>query len=298
MPENPAAPAAPAVPAAAPVVVVPAGGAPAAPAAAATPAATTWPETWRNDFAGDNADHMKTLERFQSPRDVFNSYTALRQRLSSGELKSALPANATEDVVKQWRAENGIPETPDKYDLTLKDGIVMGEEDKGWVGDFLKAAHVANFRPEQVKATLEWYHVEKENRIAAAAEKFESAKKTTEDALRADWGADYRRNGALIEGLIDAKGTAQNPELKGLIMRAVQTNPDFAKLMAGMALEINPMPTLAGGGTTTLQGAQARITEINEIMRKDRGRYNRDTAMQEELTRLNGYVVGQKRAAA
>src|SRR3990167_10392063 len=55
---------------------------------AAPPA--TWPDDWRGRFAGKDADALKRLNRFQSPEGVYKSWRSLEQRLSAGEIKSAL----------------------------------------------------------------------------------------------------------------------------------------------------------------------------------------------------------------
>src|SRR5437899_6272156 len=157
MSDNPAAPAAPAA-SPAPVKEVP--GAPAAPAtptsaldpgappaapgtppaAPATPA-QTWPEDWREQIYGSDPKLLARLQRYGSVKDVANALVAAQNRISSGELKSALKANATPEEAAAWRLENGIPETPDKYDLKMPSGIVFGEADKPFIDSYPKHPH-------------------------------------------------------------------------------------------------------------------------------------------------------------
>src|SRR5690242_14053786 len=122
---------------------------PSAPATAPAAPAQIWPEDWRQQIAGNDEKYAKRLERYGSIKDVANALIATQNQISAGELRSALKANATPEETAAWRAENGIPEAPEKYDLTMPQGIVFGEDDKPFVDSFLKAAHGANFRPEQ-----------------------------------------------------------------------------------------------------------------------------------------------------
>ena len=77
---------------------------------AATPPVQDWSDDWRSKMAGGDAKEAKRLERFASPKEVFKSYRAFETRLSSGELKSAMPKDAKPENLTAWRAENGIPE--------------------------------------------------------------------------------------------------------------------------------------------------------------------------------------------
>src|SRR3990172_7441397 len=46
---------------------------------------------WREQLAGDNPDDLKTLERFASPKVVWDGYKEFRTKLSKGELKAVTP---------------------------------------------------------------------------------------------------------------------------------------------------------------------------------------------------------------
>src|SRR4051812_488884 len=53
--------------------------------------AKEFPASWRQLIAGDNQDHLKTLERFQSPKALYESYGAIRQKMAAGQLKEVTP---------------------------------------------------------------------------------------------------------------------------------------------------------------------------------------------------------------
>ena len=81
---------------------------------------------------------LKKLGRYASPQAALDALFNAQARISSGELKAPLKEDATPEEKAAWRAENNIPETPDKYELKLSDGLIVGDADKPLVDDFLK----------------------------------------------------------------------------------------------------------------------------------------------------------------
>lgn len=251
-------------------------------------AAITWPDSWRTEFGNGDEKIAKRFERYASPRDVASALISVQNRISAGELRSALPKDANPEQIKAWRAENGIPEEPSKYELKLKPGLVVGEEDKPIIDSFLKdVAHPSNMRPEEVSKVVEWYYAEVDRQSAAQAETMTKRKTETEEALRTEWGQDYRPNRTAITALLDANLSVKDAELRKLIEGSIDTNAGFAKLLAGLARQLNPMTTLVPGvHGSQPQAIDAEIAEIEKLMRMNRAEYNRDTGKQERLRQL------------
>lgn len=246
-----------------------------------------WPTGWR-ELVSKDPKHQKTLERFAAPTDIWNSYEALRQRLSSGELKAVnpFPAKGTPEEQAAWRTENNIPAAPEKYELKFADGLVVGEADKPIVDSFLKAAHAANMPPELATTAVGWYFKHQSERQKANEIAFDENKKKTEDQLRAEWGGDYRANQNLIGGLLDGYVGRDSPMYQ-LIARAIETNGEYARFMARMAREINPVHAIVPGeGGNVASRVDDEIKTIEERMRKDRSGYNKDTAQQHRYREL------------
>ncbi|ENO16944.1 hypothetical protein J057_01695 [Marinobacter nanhaiticus D15-8W] len=80
-----------------------------------TQAKQTWPDDWRAQLAGEDEKLAKKLDRFNSISDVVKWAQNLEKKMSSGEFSRKLPEDATEEDIKQWRLENGVPESPEKY---------------------------------------------------------------------------------------------------------------------------------------------------------------------------------------
>jgi hypothetical protein len=263
------------------------------PAPSPAPAPTgKWAETWRQDLAGGNADHMKTLERFTTPQDLWNSYSALRQKMSSGELKEStpFPDKGTPEEQTVWRKNNNIPEAADKYQLKLKDGVVVGEADKPVIDSFLKFVHGKNLSNEGASAAVDWYFDHQQSVVEARSEQDGQAKQKTEDTLRNEWGPEYRTNVNHIMGLLDtAPQSIKDRFLNGRLADGtpIGSDPDMLKFLVGISRQINPVTTVVPGAGANAPSAIAdEIKSIEDTMRTNRSKYNADTKMQERYREL------------
>jgi hypothetical protein len=315
----PAAPAAPApgAPPAAPGATPPAAAAtppavkpaatiadpPAEPPPVAMPA--TWPEKWREEMAGDDKKLLARLERMQSPKDILNSWRAMEQRLSSGELKRALPNNATPEEVAEYRKSWGIPDKPEGYDITLPNGFVWGEADKPLLQDYTGFALERNLPQDVVKANLEWVVRMQDKMQEQIAQRDENERITGSEALRAEWGKDFKAN------LTAAKNLFPDENTWNLLMGSraedgvkIGNKPEVLKLLAGISREVNPFATLVPDNTAApAKSAEARMAELNGMMRDKSGPYWRGAqanALQQEWRDLFNALEkskGQGRAA-
>lgn len=254
-----------------------------------------WPEDWRKKLAGDDEKLAKRLERMKSPKDVVQSWRALEQKMSSGEVKQTLPDDATEEQIAEYRKENGIPETSDGYLENLPDGLVIGEDDKEAVGSFLEAVHAKNASPDFVASALDWYYKTKEDEVAAQSDADKEVQKATEDALRSEWGNEYRGNINAITSFLDAAPTDEDGNsLKDLLMGArladgtpLGNNAMALKWLLGIANDVNPAGFIApGSAKTQAEGVDEEIAEIEKVMRTDRTRYDKDEKMQARYRQL------------
>lgn len=245
---------------------------------------------WREGIAGDNADRLKTLERFTSPKQIYDSYEALRTRVSKGELKAVtpFPDKGTAEQQSQWRAENGVP--PDgKYEIKLADGLVIGEHDKPVIEAFQKFAHDTNLPSNVVNAVVNWQFQQQAVRQEAAKAEFDAKRNDVTAALSHEWGAEYKPNLNKIAAVLDAYIPAEQTELKQQVGNAIATNAHFARMMAAIAMEMNPAGALVPGDraateSTVVDGLKA----IEKTMATNRKAYDKDEAMQTRYRELIG----------
>lgn len=259
----------------------------------------TWPETWREEMAkaltgkdsGDDFDkELKRLGRFKSPDNVFKSFREMERKMQSGDLKAnnPFPADGTDDEKTAWRKENGIPETAEGYESHLE-GIVIGEQDKPIVAEYLKNAHERNESPESVRASLDWYYQTQERLAAEQAERDAEFRSEAVEQLRADMGNDYRPNMQDLKNWLAGgpEGLADN--LFGARLAdgtLLGDNPQVLSFLVSQMREINPLSTVVpGAGADAMKTVEDRITEIKGILGSDPQRYKREN-LDKELLKL------------
>ncbi|HCF7935479.1 TPA: hypothetical protein NIU63_005100 [Klebsiella michiganensis] len=248
-----------------------------------------FPDNWRDQLAGDDAKYRKQLERYASPEALAKAHRELQSKMSSGEFRAAkLPENPTDEELTQWRKDNGVPENADDYLADLPSGIVLGDEDKERVSSFLEAMHGKNVSKEHVQAAIEWNQQMVEQEMQARYERNVEAQQKTEDALRQEWGPEYRRNINLINGMLDGL----SKDAKDLFLGAqtgdgvsIFNNPDVAKWLVDVARAVNPVATVVPGASNP-QAITDEIATLEKRMRDDYEGWFKDEASQTRLRQL------------
>lgn len=236
-----------------------------------------WGPDWRKTIAGDKADLIPTLERFKTPKDIFESYTALRTKVSNGELKaiSPFPANGTEEQKAAWRTESGLPADPKGYKIEPPAGVVIGEDDKPIIDGFATYAHSKNLSNDAVNAAVAWWGEEKMKREEHAAAHQAELRAQVDDQLHNEWGPDFRPTMNRIEGLLQATLDTDSPMQKA-IMESVATSAEFANWIGKIAFQLNPSGAgIILGEEGQLKSVQQWLETGDKLMRSDRKAYNK-----------------------
>lgn len=250
-------------------------------------------DDWRQQLAGGDEKLAKRLERFTDPAGLLKSWRAAEQKISSGEFKRATPPeNASEDEVKQWRYENGIPDAPEGYsDIKIDEKLYNEEEDKPYLESFYKYAHEQSIPKPYVEKFLGYLFNNRKDQFDKIAEGDAEDKTSAEESLRAEWGGDYKINMNLMSGLFDGV----SPELKESIFDArlsdgtkLVNNPDVVKFFVTQAREINPAATVVpnSGGANAAKSIDEEIADIQKFMQSNREEYFKDNAKQERYREL------------
>jgi hypothetical protein len=236
-----------------------------------------WPDNWRQIMAGGNDKALQALNRFNSPSNVFKSWESMRQKMSSGELVSSKP-EGDEEALNAWRAQAGIPEAPEGYLEKMPDGLVVGEDDKPLIDDFLKSMHESDATPQHVHQALGWYYQTQEKLAAQQAEADKANRATSEDELRAEWGPDYRPNinsihnlfnthadSALLEKFFGARFPDGSP---------IGDDPATLKFLSQIANQLMPHGTITPmEGKTPIETINSRKGEIEKLMEDTHSEY-------------------------
>lgn len=213
-----------------------------------SPPPPDWPDDWRVKLAGEDKSYLKTLDRFNSPADLAKAYRDAQKRLSAGNLKPVLPENPTEEELKAWRADNGVPDNPKGYDVELGNGFVWSDDDQPMLESFTEHALKANLPKGAVKEVLGWYASMQEAQAAQREEADQRFHQEAQDALYREWGAEYRQN---INAVVNVLDMHAPEDVKADMLSARLPNgrllgddPRMVKMLASMAREVNPSATV------------------------------------------------------
>lgn len=255
----------------------------------------SWPEDWRNQIAGDDEKVLEQLTRYADPAAIWTKARALEQKVSSGELvsKAPYPEKGTPEEIAAWRTLHNVPESVEKYDIGRE---IEKEEEKEAMAKFLEFAHGKNMSNDQVKSVTEWFFTKAENDAAINADADKQDAQTAEDALRAEWGNEYRGHMNRINNLIELAPA----DVKGLLLDArlpggtkLKDSAEAMKFLLGLAIIQNPVTTVVPQGGDQLSSIQDEIDEIKGKMNtqeyKAKGsklyqRYSELLAAQQQLT--------------
>lgn len=260
-------------------------------------APSDWPDDWRQKYAGENEKVLKRLERYNSPKAALDALIAAQDKISRGDLRKPLGDKPSDDELAAYRADNGIPESPDKYDLKLSDGRVIGEEDKELVGSFLEQMHGKNATPEQVSAGVDWYYGFVEEQQAKRYEADEEYRRQSEDELRAEFGADFRRNMNMVSGLLQGA-----PEgVREMLMDArtedgtrLINSPNALRWLTQLSREINPVSAVVpGAGANAGQAISDELDTIKSLMGDPKSEYWKGPKAEKMQARFRDLVNAQ-----
>lgn len=309
-----ATPAPAATPAATANTAPPAAAAPppvASPATQQSPTATAgtakaevgyWANDWRERMAGGDVKEKARLDRMASPEAVYKSFRAMEQRLSSGELKGPYPKDGKPEAQAAWRKENGVPETAEAYDISLPDGLVVGEADLPIVAEVKKALHEVNAPQAVMTKALTAYYKMRAAEDAAQDDADLDHKAKSEEALRQEWGQEYRVNVNAISNFVRQTFGKDADRLLGARLadgRPLGNDPAILRALANVVRELNPIATVAGhSGTGAAQAVDAEIAALEKRMRDDRANWFKDDAAQARYRQLTeARDKAQQRAA-
>lgn len=257
---------------------------------------------WRDGIAGDDDKFKSTLERYATPSDFGNAHREMNQKLRAGQMLPALADDATEDDIKSFREQNSIPLEADGYLESLPDGLVVGENDKDLVMDFMGALHEVNADPKIAHKAIEWYNKLEESQQEAEAELDAEHARQTTDALRdpeEGWGKDYRTNMNLIKSALSSfmGDEASEQLLNGRYQdgRGFFNDANVLKGFAAMARQVNDVAPLIDNDPDQLQSLHDEIKSIESKMGTKE--YKEDEAMQARLRDLYDLRLRTEQAA-
>lgn len=245
---------------------------------------------WRSALSKGDTDLLKFLGRYQSPDSAIKKFKEINDELKSGKYRKPLGEDPSDEELAAYRKDNGVPDKADGYLESLPEGLVVGDDDKPYVDQFLTAMHGLNAPPQFVNAALDTYYKVAQEQAQEQAEVDHASDQQCVDTLREEWGADFRRNQNVLNSYLATLPAEVADAIKGGRDNngvPLSMNPVLLKWLTSEALEKNPLATVVpGAGANQAQAIADEMAEIEKVMRTDRGRYNKDQKMQERYRQL------------
>lgn len=279
------------------------GRAPVAPAGTTPPVEGTpappadYPADWREKMATGadgkvDAKKLEQLKRFTSPVDLGASWFDAQGKIRSGKAGEDVPmpdAKTDPEGNKKWREERGVP--PDETGYKLPDALAekLAPEDKPILASYTKFAAEKGLTPAEVARGVEWYTqmadaaAEETNRLDA------EQKDATETALMKEWGPEYKpmktiaqRYTAEVLGGADLMFARlpNRPEFGEHAGKMVGNIPALVKSLAELGKAKYGDVSFAGGEAA--KQSEARIAELEKIMRTDIDKWNASPDLRKE----------------
>lgn len=231
---------------------------------------------------------MKELQRYKSPEAYMAAGFAARQKIRTGEYKTATPEEgASEAEVKAWRKQNDIPEKPEEYDIPKVEGYTFVEADQPVVDAFKHSAHEAHLSRQQasilIKAHAEAIKAENAKTEESMAAQDREDKEHAADDLRNRFGvSEYKPRMRAMDRLL--KDEEMFPDGRGDSVRSARyydketgqwrlliNDPYFASLL--MQHAEYEFGDVGFTPTQDVAKSQTRISELRELQKKDYNAY-------------------------
>lgn len=229
-------------------------------------------ENWRHRMANGSEDKLKLLDRYASEEAMVDGFMSARQKISSGEYQAKLSDDPSDEELSTYREANSIPQTVEDYEISLPEGFNFGEEDQPRVDLFVQKMHEKNATSAQVSAGLSAYAEIMEEQAVELVERDNTDKQSFEDALRSEYGDEYRPNMNIITNFIasapeDVQTTIAHG--RGPDGQALLNNVEFVRWISGVARELNPAATvIRSAGTDSLKTVNTELAELDKVMKE------------------------------
>lgn len=233
------------------------------------PAAAKWAETWREDFAKDDKSRLNVLKRYSDPNAALDALFTYKRKVDSGEVLKPLPENATEEQIKQYRADRGIPEKPEDYKINLPKGVEMDDGDETVLAALMTRMHKVHAPQSVVDAAVAAFYDMQDEVASEQLAAVQRAQEETREILREEWGPEYKANINIVKNFLSSapKGVYESivgsRDANGV---SLADNPVIVKWLNGLAREINPMAGVLPSGDGNMKAVETEMADLRKMM--------------------------------
>jgi hypothetical protein len=263
-------------------------------------------DDWRKAMAGDDADALKELSRYNTQADAAKALVEAKKALRKGdEGKIKLPGkDATPEELAEFNKTIGIPEKVDEYKITAKppEGLEIGDADKAFLGGITEKLHAKGgwlATPDGINAAHDFYYEMMQENAAQMAAAAVTKRKENEAGLKNEWGSEFKINSTYAMTAmqsyapkgVDIKEWLAEPMANGTLRG---DDPILMKIMsaAGRATTEDPafLATL-NGESMSADAVQTKIDTIKGYRTSDPKKYD------ENFQELQSLLERQRRAS-
>lgn len=263
-----------------------------------------FPGDWREKLAKGDDKKLARLKRYTSVEAALLAGFAAQDKIRSGDYKVAeLAEDASPEEKKAFLEERGIPAEAKAYDIPKVAGHQWTEADTPVLDAFKEVAHKHMLPQGAMNGIAEWYA--RQLQVASEAREQQivaidtADKETTTEALRTEFGAEYKPTLALMKRLL--ADSEHMPDGLGELIasardangRRLLNNPAMARYLAQQARD-----AYGDGGFITPDAAarhSTRKAEIERIRDTDIARYRSEKLDQEYMEILDKEVSHNSR---
>lgn len=253
----------------------------------------------RDKYAKQDEKLMKRLSRYSSVESALDALVAAQNKISSGAIKAQLSDKATPEQVAEWREQNGIPASPDGYELEIPETADLTEDGKKFVDGFLSAAHKANLQPGAAQTLFNEILEQQSAEAEAKLQQEDANRQVAEEELRSEWGSEYRLNSNLINNLLDTAPQGVKEEIFGGRLAdgtPIAHSTTVMRWLATLAREINPISTVVpGSGESAEKAVQSEMDSLKGMMGDPESPYNKGPNRYKLQARFEELVVAQQK---
>lgn len=257
----------------------------------------------RTKVAGADEKMLKQLSRYGTLDEAIKAGISAQTKLAQSRSTAKPGPDSSPEELAAYRAANGIPESPDKYEVALPNGIIVGDDDKPFMDAFLQTAHEENLTPSQVNKLAAKQLELKEKEVQARALRDLETKEAAAEELRSPdvWGSEVKLNVNLITGWLDSAPQGVKDQLLGARLAdgtPLGNHVPTLKWMASQAREINPMATVVpGSGSNAQQALESEMDNIKKLMGDTKSEYYKGPKAAKMQARYRELVEVQQRIA-
>jgi hypothetical protein len=253
-----------------------------------------WPDDWRQKVAervaaGDKKAYtreLKRLERISDPSGVYGMYREVEGKLTSGNLVRVPGKDATPEDIAQYHKAIGVPEKPADYIplIKLANGAVIGDDDKKVIAELAERAHKVGTSPAALNEVVDWYYQKQEEQAAALDEADDIFRRESEQALKEELGATFKRKTTAIAGLFATAPGGNDIKNEGSLFsrlmggrtadgRIIGNDPDMIRFLVSLSHEINPSAMVVDDASAGGKSIDDELAEIQALRKTDKRKY-------------------------